>query len=106
MIKLIGQYRRNVPFDNSERRTTRHIGVPDHGGFQRLIATGAITTALSDKSDHLEYSDSIDVVFPVYWLYPAKVRVLTKEDIKCVENYRKAAKNSKLFSTTTVKARV
>ena len=74
------------------KRKARHIGVPDHGGIQRLIATGGITKSLNAKTDRFGYSDSIDVVFPVYWMYPAKTRVLTEKDIKCVKAYRELAK--------------
>ena len=74
---------------NIKNRIERHIGVPDHGGIQRLIATGALTRALNAKTDRFGYADSIDIVFPVYWMFPAKTRLLTAEDIKCVENYRK-----------------
>jgi len=77
-------------------RFKRHIGVPDHGGIQRLIATGGLTKALSANTDRFGYSDSIDIVFPVYWMFPAKTRLLTAEDIKCVENYRKLIREGKV----------
>ena len=84
--------KRNAERQNVVRRKVRHIGVPDHGGIQRLIATGGITKALNAKTDRFGYSDSIDVIFPVYWMYPAKTRVLTEKDIQCVKAYRERAK--------------
>ena len=30
-------------------------------------------------------SDSIDLVFPTYWIYPPKVDVLNEDDMKCVK---------------------
>ena len=84
--------KRNTRRQNIAMRKARHIGVPDHGGIQRLIATGGITKSLNAKTDRFGYSDSIDVVFPVYWMYPAKTRVLTEKDIKCVKAYRELAK--------------
>ena len=80
-------------------RFKRHIGVPDHGGIQRLIATGGLAKALNAKTDRFGYSDSIDVVFPVYWMFPAKTRLLTAEDIKCVESYRKLIREGKEHHT-------
>eukprot|EP00795_Rhopilema_esculentum_P015250 gene15250-6458_t len=76
-------------------RSSRHIGVPDHGGIQRLISTPGLTDALRSKLDRFARTDSIDVVFPVYWIYPAKTRILTPKDEKCISEYRKNHPGSK-----------
>ena len=77
-----------------KRPFKRHIGAPDHGGFQRLIATGGLASSLSHSSSK-EPSNSIDLVFSTYWQYPAKVRIVKPEDKACIEHYRKLAKLGK-----------
>eukprot|EP00794_Sanderia_malayensis_P013936 gene13936-15388_t len=77
------------------QRLRRHIGIPDHGGIQRLISTGGLTSAINSISDRFGFTDSIDVVFPVYWIYPAKVRLLDAKDIECVKRYRQLATQGK-----------
>lgn len=72
-------------------RTKRHIGVPDHGGYQRIIATGGLAPSLQGGSSK-GLADSIDVVFTTYWQYPAKVRIILPEDKACIDHYRKLAK--------------
>lgn len=72
-------------------RTKRHIGVPDHGGFQRIIATGGLVPSLQEVSNKGS-ANSIDVVFTTYWQYPAKVRIILPEDKACIDRYRKLAK--------------
>ena len=69
----------------------RHVGVPDHGGYQRLIATGGLVTSLGEENN-TGPSDSIDVVFTTYWQYPAKVRIILPEDKACIEKHRKLIK--------------
>ena len=66
----------------------RHVGAPDHGGYQRLMATGSIMTSLGQENN-TGPADSIDVVFTAYWQYPAKVRIILPEDKACIEKYRK-----------------
>lgn len=77
-------------------RTKRHIGVPDHGGFQRIIASGGLAPSLEIIDSNVP-GDSIDVVFTTYWQYPAKVRVILPEDRACIEHYRNMSKIGKLF---------
>ena len=71
-----------------QARAKRHIGVPDHGGYQRLMATGSIVTSLGEENN-TGPADSIDVVFTTYWQYPAKVRIILPEDKACIEDFRK-----------------
>lgn len=73
---------------SSQARAKRHIGAPDHGGYQRLMATGSIMTSLGEENN-TGPSDSIDIVFTTYWQYPAKVRIILPEDKACIEDYRK-----------------
>lgn len=76
-------------------RMKRHVGAPDHGGYQRLIATGSVVTSLGEESNKGPM-DSIDVVFTTYWQYPAKVRVILPEDKACIENYRNLSRAGKV----------
>ena len=73
---------------SSQARAKRHIGVPDHGGYQRLMATGSIVTSVGEENN-TGPADSIDVVFTTYWQYPAKVRIILPEDKACIEDFRK-----------------
>ena len=73
---------------SSQARAKRHIGVPDHGGYQRLMATGSIMTSLGEENN-TGPADSIDIVFTTYWQYPAKVRIILPEDKACIEDFRK-----------------
>jgi len=73
-------------------RERRHVGAPDHGGYQRLMATGSVVTALGEENN-MGPADSIDVVFTAYWQYPAKVRIILPEDKACIENYRNLSKS-------------
>ena len=75
-------------------RSKRHIGVPDHGGFQRIIATAGLAPSLQEVSNKGP-ANSIDVVFTTYWQYPAKVRIILPEDKACIKHYRKLAKQGK-----------
>jgi hypothetical protein len=75
----------------TQRRSKRHIGVPDHGGYQRIIATAGLAPSLRVVNSDGP-ADSIDVVFTTYWQYPAKVRIILPEDKACIEHYRKLSK--------------
>ena len=77
-------------------RERRHVGAPDHGGYQRLMATGSVVTALGQE-DNMGPTDSIDVVFTAYWQYPAKVRIILPEDKACIENYRNLSKSGNVW---------
>lgn len=76
-------------------RERRHVGAPDHGGYQRLMATGSVVTSLGEENN-TGPTDSIDVVFTAYWQYPAKVRIILPEDKACIENYRNLSKSGKV----------
>ena len=60
---------------NTHARRRRHVGAPDHGGYQRLMATGSVVTALGEENN-TGPTESIDLVFTAYWQYPAKVRII------------------------------
>lgn len=83
-----------------KQRIKRHIGVPDHGGFQRIIATAGLAPSLETINNNAP-GDSIDVVFTTYWQYPAKVRVILPEDKACIEHYRKMSKQGTLLQILT-----
>jgi hypothetical protein len=75
----------NKPSSNNARKR-RHVGPPDHGGFQRLIQTGSIAASFSDNKS--KTPKGIDVVMVTYWMYPAKVRIITDKEKECIEHYR------------------
>lgn len=79
---------KNKQNSSVQSQARRHIGAPDHGGYQRLMATGSIVTSLGEENN-TGPADSIDVVFTTYWQYPAKVRIILPEDKACIEKYRK-----------------
>jgi hypothetical protein len=74
------------PDSNNPRKQRRHVGPPDHGGFQRLIQTGSIAASFSDNKSKVP--KGIDVVMVTYWMYPAKVRIITDKEKECIERYR------------------
>ena len=86
--EVIGEEPKNKQNSSAQSRARRHVGAPDHGGYQRLMATGSIVTSLGEENN-TGPADSIDVVFTTYWQYPAKVRILLPEDKACIEKYRK-----------------
>ena len=49
-------------------------------GLMRQPATGTLAPSL------ILANDTIDIVFPVHWIYPSKVDVLHKDDIDCIAN--------------------
>ena len=87
--------------ENSRKRRRRHVGPPDHGGFQRLIQTGSISATFSNNQS--ETPKGIDVMMVTYWMYPAKVRVITDKEKECIEHYRNLSRQGKelaIFSRT------
>lgn len=81
----------------------RHIGVPDHGGIQRIIQTGAIATALGDEGK--VFSDKFDVVFAQYYITPPTVRAIRPEETKCIEEYRKEAQAGMMVDLISSRSR-
>ena len=79
---------------SAHSRERRHVGAPDHGGYQRLMATGTVVASLAEENN-TGPADSIDVVFTTYWQYPAKVRIILPEDKACIEKYRNLSKAGK-----------
>ena len=77
---------------SAQSRERRHVGAPDHGGYQRLMATGSVVASLGEENN-TGPADSIDVVFTTYWQYPAKVRIILPEDRACIEKYRNLSKS-------------
>lgn len=78
---------------HQSKKQRRHIGPPDHGGFQRLIQTGSITSSFSNQSS--SNAKSVDVIVATYWMYPSKVRVITQIEKECIEEYRNLSKHGK-----------
>ena len=87
----------NRKISSSDSRRKRHIGAPDHGGYQRLIASGSMVTSLGEENNKGP-TDSIDVVFTTYWQYPAKVRIILPEDKACIERFRNLSKAGKVLA--------
>lgn len=79
---------------SAHSRKRRHVGAPDHGGYQRLMSTGTVVASLAEVNN-TGPADSIDVVFTTYWQYPAKVRIILPEDKACIEKYRNLSKTGK-----------
>ena len=48
-------------------------------GLSRQTGTGALAPSL------LPTNDTIDIVFPVHWIYPPKIDILQKEDLDCIK---------------------
>ena len=48
-------------------------------GIHKQSATASLAPSL------IPANDTIDVVFPTYWVYPPKLDILQQEDMKCVE---------------------
>ena len=71
---------------NNVNKQRRHVGPPDHGGFQRLIQTGSIAATFSGNQS--KAPKGIDVMMVTYWMYPAKVRIITDKEQECIEHYR------------------
>ncbi|CAH1796048.1 unnamed protein product, partial [Owenia fusiformis] len=70
------------------QRIKRHVGVHADGGLQRLISTGTLAPSLLDPG-HPDFSQTIDVVFSVFWFFPAKTVVYLPEDQKCMDDKMK-----------------
>ena len=67
-------------FGNKQRRkrgTTNDKIVP---GLNRQTGTGTLAPSL------ILSNDTVDIVFPVHWIYPPKIDVLQKDDIECIKN--------------------
>jgi len=80
----------------------RHIGIPDHGGVQRIIQTGSIATSLSTK-DPRQVSNKFDVLFASYYIAAPRVRAIRPSDMKCIEAYRKKAEEGTVENTVDIK---
>ena len=78
------------------RRKRRHVGPPDHGGFQRLIQTGCLAPVHPNK-DSQKSANAIDVMMVTYWMYPAKVRIITDKEKECIEHYRNLSRQGNLY---------
>ena len=54
-------------------------------GVHRQSATGSLAPSL------VLADDTMDVVVPVYWIYPPRVEVLQEDDLSCVSQRLKPA---------------
>lgn len=68
------QKRGRGPPRRSKRSTDK-----TYQGLHKQAATGTLAPSL------IPANDTIDVVFPTYWVYPPKLDILQQEDLKCVE---------------------
>ena len=71
----------------------RHIGIPDHGGVQRILQTGTIAPSLLDDPERL--NNRFDVIFAMYYINAVNVRAIRPSDLKCIDEFRKKAQNGK-----------
>ena len=62
-----------------KRRRLKRSTDKTYQGIHKQSATGTLAPSL------IPANDTMDVIFPAYWVYPPKLDVLQKEDIKCVE---------------------
>ncbi|XP_014669211.1 PREDICTED: uncharacterized protein LOC106810388 isoform X2 [Priapulus caudatus] len=61
-------------------RQKRHIGAHDEEGIQRLLSTGTLAPPLPGS----DMNHSIDVIFAVYWFFPAKTQAILPGDRDCI----------------------
>lgn len=79
----------------------RHIGIPDHGGVQRVLQTGSIVPSLNVNTSH-ELSESFDVVFAMYFITPPAVRAILPSDVKCIKDFRRKAKKGQKTNSVDI----
>ena len=66
-------------FGNKQRRK-RGAGNKLVSGLVRQTGTGTLAPSL------ILTNDTIDIIFPVHWIYPPKIDVLQKQDIDCIKS--------------------
>jgi len=98
MISEKKEYKTLENPQNNDDVTKRHVGLPDHGGIQRILQTGAVATALHDNHKE-KFGNKFDVIFATYQTTPPQARVVRPEDKKCIEEYRKKAEAGIIFSS-------
>lgn len=54
-------------------------------GVHRQSATGSLAPSL------VLAEDTMDVIVPVYWIYPPRVEVLQQDDLSCISQRLKPA---------------
>ena len=82
---------------NKNHKQKRHVGPPDHGGFQRLIQTGSLSATFSNNES--KTPKGVDVMMVTYWMYPAKVRIITDKEKECIEHYRNLSRQGMKIKT-------
>ena len=82
--------RRSAPESSKQKReiplsTPAPPGPLSFQGVHRQSATGSLAPSL------VLADDTMDVVVPVYWIYPPRVEVLQEDDLACVSQRLKPA---------------
>ena len=67
------------PSKKEKRMRYKRATDKTYQGIHKQSATGTIAPSL------IPANDTMDIVFPTYWVYPPKLDILQKEDIKCME---------------------
>ena len=81
----------NIPY-GPFIKTRKKRQVPTYQGVQRQSATGTLAPPL------ILSNDTIDLILPIFWIYPPKVDVLQEEDIRCVRRkIKQATEKTKIF---------
>lgn len=88
-------------FVEDELADKRHIGIPDHGGVQRILQTGVVAPSL-DTGNPNDLRDKFDIIFTTYYIEPSRVRAIRPEDKKCIEEYRQKATEGEVDSACSL----
>ena len=67
-------------FGNKQRRKRAVSNGNIIPGLNRQTGTGTLAPSL------ILSNDTVDIIFPVHWIYPPKIDVLRKDDIECIKN--------------------
>ena len=89
-------------FVEDELADKRHIGIPDHGGVQRILQTGSVAASL-DTGNPNDLRDKFDIIFATYYIEPSHVRAIRPEDKKCIEEYRQKAAEGEVHSARFIR---
>ncbi|XP_072049659.1 LOW QUALITY PROTEIN: uncharacterized protein [Amphiura filiformis] len=71
-----GQLRHRI-----HKRPRRHAGSHDAGGIMRLLSTGSLAPPIDD----VDSSQSIDLLFAMYWFYPSDQEIILPEEEHCLK---------------------
>ena len=84
----------NIPYGPyvKQRRKRQVAGITQYQGVHRQSATGSLAPSL------ILSNDTIDLILPTFWIYPPKVDVLQEQDINCIKNKIRSAKEKMKIS--------